>query len=165
MSIKSILQTMFLDKEAKKQVNFLKKLYLFEGLSDRAMFKIMGIMYAKEYPANEIIFSEKDIGRAVFIIKSGEVEITKSSKDTNKNIVLSKLSAGDFFGEMALLEEEPRSATARTTKNSELLFMYKVRFDALLEHYPRGAAKVVHNLAKMLSKRLRHTSEIYAKND
>lgn len=158
MNIRTILENLILDKETKQEIKFLKQLPIFQGLTDRAMSKLMTIMYKKKYPVNEIIFKEGDIGKAVFIIKSGEVIITKSGKEEK---ILSKLSSGDFFGEMALLEEMTRSATAKTTHESEILFIYKVRFDALLEHYPSAGAKVIYNLAKILSARLRQTSEEY----
>jgi CRP-like cAMP-binding protein len=165
MSISEFFKTIFFDKETKEKVKFFKKLKLFNDLSDRAVYKLMDIMYTKTYPANEIIFNEGDVGKAVFILKSGEVVITKMDKKDKQERILSRFSTGDFFGEMALLEEMPRSATARTVQESEIVFIYKVRFDALLEHYPSGGAKVVHNLAKMLSARLRKTSEEYVKND
>jgi len=159
--LKIFFQKIFLDKESKQKIEFLKQLPIFDGVTDRALYQIMNIMYRKTYPPNEIIFKEGDIGKAVFIIKSGEVVILKSAKEEK---ILTKLTAGDFFGEMALLDEFPRSATAKTTKESELYFIYKVRFDALLKYYPRGASRVIYNLARLISARLRHTTEDYVKS-
>ncbi|MEW6041796.1 MAG: cyclic nucleotide-binding domain-containing protein, partial [Elusimicrobiota bacterium] len=94
---------------------------------------------------------------AIFIIKSGEVALFKSNKP------LARLKEGDFFGEMALLEEVPRTATATAVTVAEIGFMYKAAFDTLIENDPRLGLKVIYNLAKMVSGRLRETSEQYVK--
>ena len=115
-------------------------------------------MYSKKYNVNEIIFSEGDIGKAIFFINDGEVEIIR--KDSKgREMVLTKLTAGDFFGEMALLEELPRSAAARVSKEGTLYFIYKVRFDSYIQKDPANGLIIYKNLMKILSSRLRRTSE------
>lgn len=149
------LKSIFIDKEFNQKIAFFKQVALFNGLNDRTLGQVMNIVYQKKYSADEIVFSEGDIGKALFIVKSGEVAISKSEK------ILARLHTGNFFGEMALLEETVRSATAKTTKESEICMIYKVKFDGLIEDNPRAGVKIIRNLAKILSSRLRQTSEEY----
>lgn len=163
VSIKDFLKNIIFDEEHKAKIAFLKKFSLFVGLDKRALSYVLDVIYKKTYKENEIIFSEGDIGRAVFFIKSGCVKIQKRVKDTNQQKVISNLKEGDFFGEMALLEEMPRSATAIVSETTEIFFIYKVRFDTLLEHKPRVGIVILQNLTKILSHRLRQISTDYAK--
>jgi CRP-like cAMP-binding protein len=149
MSIGEHFVKLIFDKDFKSQINFLKKVTLFEGVSDRALGKITGIMHSKKYPAGETVFSEGQEGKLLYIIKAGEIAIVKGNK------TISTLGAGEFFGEMALLEEIPRTAAAVAAKDSELILVYKVKFDELLESYPAAGVKVVKNIAAMLSSRIR----------
>ena len=158
MPLKKVLENIFLDKELIEKVKFLGKLDVFNGLDYRALARVYQIMEVKNYNAGEVIFSEGDIGRAIFIIKKGEVALSKSGKP------LATVKDGEFFGEMALLEGVPRTATAKTVCASEIGFIYKVRFDSLMEAYPALGLKIVHNLARLLSYRLRQTSAQYVKS-
>lgn len=151
--LSKLLNSIFLDKEFKEKIKFLKQVSIFAGLDDRTLGKVLNITYQKKYLPDEIIFSEGDIGKALFIVKSGEVIITKQER------TIAKLHTGDFFGEMALLEETVRSATAKTTQESEICMIYKVRFDGLIENHPHAGIKIIRNIAKILSSRLRRTDE------
>lgn len=158
MPVRKFLENVFMDKELMEKVRFLSALKVFEGLDYRSLARVYQIMEEKTYNPGDVIFSEGDIGRAVFIIKKGEVALSKSGKP------LATIKDGEFFGEMALLEEIPRTATAKTLAESRIGFIYKVRFDALIEDHPAIGLKIVHNLARILSHRLRRTSEQYVKS-
>ncbi|OGS20000.1 MAG: hypothetical protein A2252_01765 [Elusimicrobia bacterium RIFOXYA2_FULL_39_19] len=162
MAIKPTLKNLFFDKEFEEKVKFLQNIPIFEGLNKGALGKITGIIYSKKYAADEIIFEEGKVGKALFIVSSGEVAIHKATGE-NDSKILAKLGPGSFFGEMALLEELPRSATAKTTQETTLFLIYKVKFDWFMERDPRVGLKVIFNLAKVLSARLRETSEFFAK--
>ncbi len=143
----------FLDKSTMEKIEFFRQIPLFTDLNNSAMGKVLNILYKKHYPPQEIIFKENELGRAVFIIQSGEVEVIKRGK------VLTTLGPGEFFGEMALLEQLPRSATVRTVKESDIYLIYKANLDGLIERNPRVGLKIIRNLLKTLSDRLRKTSE------
>ena len=149
MSITDYISKLIFDGAFRSDIQFLKKVALFEGISDRALGKIVSITHSKKYPAGETVFSEGQEGKLLYIVKAGEVAVVKGEK------TISTLVAGDFFGEMALLEEIPRTATVVVSKDSELLLIYKVKFDELLENYPSAGVKVIRNLAAMLSARVR----------
>ncbi len=147
-----------MDEEIKKKIKFLKEISIFNNLDFNLLGKVINITYTKIYQKDETIFNEGDIGKAIFIIVSGSVEITKKISEKEERILIT-LSSGDFFGEMALLEELPRSATARTMEETEIYIIYKVNFDSLIEKYPQVGLKITKSLATILSKRLRKTSE------
>jgi CRP/FNR family transcriptional regulator, cyclic AMP receptor protein len=167
MSFRSLVHRIFMDPEFEEKVNFMSRIPFFQGLHKRDLGKLIGIMHAKAYPANEVVFQEGATGRALFIIESGEVAIVKSrhpSPEHAEEAILARLGPGGFFGEMALLEELPRSATAQATKDSVLHFVYKTKLDAFVEKHPGIGVKILHNLAKVLSARLRETSESYIRH-
>ena len=139
-------------------MEFLSQISIFNNLDFNLLGRIINITYTKMYQKGETIFNESDIGKAIFIIVSGNVEITKKISEKEEGILVI-LGSGDFFGEMALLEELPRSATARAIEESEIYIIYKVNFDSLIEKYPQVGVKIIKNLAAILSKRLRKTSE------
>lgn len=153
MPLIEMLKNLVVDTEVLEKIRFLRKLRIFYGLHHRELAKIYQIMQERNYQPNDVIFKEGDIAHAIFILKKGEVELLKGGKS------LAKLKEGEFFGEMALLEEMPRTATARVTSTSEIGFIYKVRFDSLIESDKSLGFKVMYNLAKMMSCRLRETSE------
>lgn len=167
MPLGSLLRRMLMDPEFGKSVDFLSRIPIFAGLHRHDLGRLLGILYAKSYPAGEVVFQEGETGRALFIIESGEVVVVKAAHPAPgraEDAVIARFGPGGFFGEMALLEERPRSATVKTTRESVLRFVYKVKLDAFIEKHPRVGVKVLHNLARVLSARLRETSESYVRH-
>lgn len=103
----------------------------------------------KTYTGGQVIFSEGDRGDKMFIILDGEVEILKAmGGSTAKTLVT--LRKGEFFGEMALIEDKGRSATALCKKDAKLLVMNEQVFDTVIETNPDFALKMIKNLALRL---------------
>ena len=146
---KYILSSFMLDRVFKEEVEFLRGVSLFEGVPANSLGVFLSIAHRKAYSDGETIFEEGQIGRVFYIVRRGEVGITIQGKR------ISSMGAGEFFGEMALLEELPRTATVTCEKDCELLLMYKIRFDSLLEKNPSAGVRLVRNLAAILSSRLR----------
>jgi CRP/FNR family transcriptional regulator, cyclic AMP receptor protein len=106
-------------------------------------------------PAGKIVFSEGDPGDAMYIIIQGEIEISKrTSLETSKTLIT--LKAGDIFGEMAVIEKKPRSATAIATQESRLLYMDENLFFTMIEKNPDFAVKIV----RVLSERIRRSNSL-----
>jgi len=103
------------------------------------------------YPKDRTVIKQNDVGETVFLVIEGEVEVTKELMDGNE-MVLDTIGKGDSFGEMALIENEPRSATIRTTKNSRFLILHQQEFKETAMEFPRIALKI----CKVLSSRIRH---------
>jgi CRP/FNR family cyclic AMP-dependent transcriptional regulator len=117
--------------------------------------KLMYTKYVKEFKAGRTIFTEGDTGDEMYIIIEGAVEIRKStSASTTKTLIV--LQKGDIFGEMSIIEDKPRSATAVTSVPTKLLCMNEDLFDSVLKKNNDFARKII----KMLAERLRKTNMI-----
>jgi sigma-B regulation protein RsbU (phosphoserine phosphatase) len=106
-------------------------------------------------PAGHVVFEDNAPGDTLYIIESGRVQVSKTL-ETGQEHVFAELGAGEFFGEMALLEEKPRSARVSTLMPTALLAMPRHTFNTLIEHHPAVAA----NFLKVISARLRQRNNI-----
>jgi len=109
--------------------------------------------FGKKIPANTVLFHEGDRGEDMYIIQSGKVKISKRIRGVEKT--LATLEKGEFFGEMAILNDKPRSATAETIDDCEMLLIDRKTFDTLI----RGNAEIAVRFIKRLADRLRETNE------
>ncbi len=104
--------------------------------------------FTRSYPQNTMIFSESEPGAELFIIQKGSVKITKIINDNE--VLLALLKAGDMFGEMALLEDKPRTASAIAHENAVLLAVNKANFRRMVSTQPQ----MITRLTQILSERL-----------
>ena len=100
------------------------------------------------HPMGDIIFSEGDIGNEMFIIQSGTVELLKTIGGETR--VLATLEKGDFFGEMSVLEDVPRTASARAKTDVELVRINGATFDAMLKWNTEIAIRMMRKLSRRL---------------
>ena len=110
--------------------------------------------YALELKAGDFVFREGDLGTEMFIINEGKVEILNQVGDEEQ--LLAVLEKGDFFGEMSVLEDLPRAATARALTDCRLLQINGSTFDQLLQGNPEIAVRMM----RKLSRRLRETDDL-----
>ncbi|KAA3610342.1 MAG: cyclic nucleotide-binding domain-containing protein [Calditrichaeota bacterium] len=129
----------------------LKRLPIFQDLSYKELKAIERILHRRTYKADEVIFKEYEPGVGMYIIESGKVNITLGKE--NKLLVL--LSTGDFFGEMALILEGQRTASASATEPTKLLGFFQPDLFNLLETSPKTGNKILQRLAQMIAERLR----------
>lgn len=101
------------------------------------------------YLAGEVIFAEGSRGDMMYVILDGEIEILKAAQAGSAK-VLSTLGKGEFFGEMALIDDSPRSASAVAKTDAKLLGMNEAVVDAYILTNPEFASKMIRNLAKRL---------------
>ena len=97
-------------------------------------------------------------GEILYVIKKGSVQITKKG-NSGQEMVLATLKEGEFLGEMSLIDNRPRTATAKVAEESQLLVMTKKAFVTLLEKYPAIALKVVLVFLRIANERLRKANE------
>jgi HD-GYP domain-containing protein (c-di-GMP phosphodiesterase class II) len=133
----------------------LKELSLFSGISDGDLRRIAQSFCVKEYREKETIIREKGEADAFFIIRSGRVIITKLLDD-GEEVTLGVHGRGDFFGELSLLDSEPRSATVKAAEPTTLLAMNRKNFETLLLENPRIAFTVMREMGH----RLRTTGDL-----
>ena len=93
----------------------------------------------RSFPAGTVLFREGDPGREMFVIVSGRVRISKRVRDVEK--AMTTLPAGEFFGEMAILNDRARSATATVLEDAELLVVGPETFDGLVGHHREVALR------------------------
>ena len=108
---------------------------------------------------SNLIFLEESEGENLFFVVEGSVKITRLSKD-GREVILAMLNSGDFFGELALLDEEPRSATAICTSPSRLIGFFRTDLLTLIKRYPELGNNILLNLSRVLGERLRETNKI-----
>lgn len=128
----------------------LRHVPLFSGLEDEDLESLIAVATKRKYPKESVIFFEHDVGDSLFVIMAGRVRVTILSDD-GREIILSVLSSGDFFGEMSLLDNEPRSATAIAVQDTELVVLRRNDFLSIVQKRPR----LLLNLLSVLSSRLR----------
>jgi CRP-like cAMP-binding protein len=127
---------------------------LFSGFSRGELLDLLGIAEKSVFARNEDIFFEGDSGNSMFLIVSGRVEITR--KAGGRTVPLAKLGPGESFGEMALVEHMPRSASVRAL---EPCITLKLPEDKLAQ-VPEAAARLYRNIARVLSERLKTANDV-----
>lgn len=135
-------------------LDILKQIPLFSELNDQDLDRIIYLASRQKYHKDNMILIEEEIGSTMFIILSGRVKISRISDD-GREVILSILSDGDFFGEMSLLDGHTRSANVTATEGSELLVIRREQFLQMLKDFPQIAI----NLLKELAQRIRKSDE------
>jgi sigma-B regulation protein RsbU (phosphoserine phosphatase) len=128
---------------------------LLDGLDGAATTLVVQHLRRAVLPAGHVVFEDNAPGDTLYIIESGRVQVSKTL-ESGQELVLAELGPGEFFGEMALLEEKPRSARVSTLTPTSLLAMPRDTFNTLIEHHPVVAA----NFLKEISARLRQRNQI-----
>lgn len=132
----------------------LENIPLFSGLRKQERATIDQHTVAKTFPAHTIILHEKEKSDSLYIILYGKVKIYVSEKDGNE-VILNIQGRGDFFGEMALLDDAPRSASVMTMEPTRLSIMTKTAFRECLATHP----DIAYALIRMLTQRVRALTE------
>lgn len=115
-------------------LNILRKIPLFSGLDEALHKEIIQHVVLMYYPQNYLIFKEGDEGDALHIVKKGRVNIFHPPKEEGEEPeIIAEIGENGFFGEMALVSEVPRNASAQTTAESEIFILSKQDFKKLLE--------------------------------
>jgi len=145
---------------------FLRGINLFQDLKDDELEQMLGLTQTRKFPAGAVIIQEGETGDSLFIMLSGEVEITKQltlilEEDTPKERVMIRLKAEDgvYFGEMTLLENEVRSATVTALTDCVLLELHQKDFLDLIHRRSAMGVKLLLRLAQVLSAHLRKTNQ------
>jgi len=135
-------------------VNPLESLPIFAGCSSAALDLLAEAATACEVKKDEVVIREGEIGNRMFLMLSGSVRIYKQHQ-TPLEAELARLTKGDFFGEMCILDTLPRSATVVAEEDTSLLVVSSMAFHALYTQMPAQYGLVVLNIARDLSRRLR----------
>ncbi|UCD84045.1 MAG: cyclic nucleotide-binding domain-containing protein [Deltaproteobacteria bacterium] len=140
-----------------ENIEILKELPLFRGLTYMEFIQINKIIVRRSFTKGETIIKEDEEGESLFIIKSGSVTVTKKNEEDVDEVV-AELGPGDPFGEMALIDRFPRSATVTANEPSELLEIKKSQFAELLSSHKEIDFKFSKAFNQVLCARLRETT-------
>src|SRR3972149_3680920 len=129
--------------------DLLKNVPIFSELGRRDLDRLAKLMVPRNVKAGEVIIKEGDQAAGFFVINSGKVEVVQDVDGSNPQ-QLATLSAGDFFGEMALFEGFPRNATVRAMEDTECMAMTRWDFTAEMKTHPEIAVGMVPVLVRGL---------------
>jgi len=146
------------DPSSLNVTDILKMIPIFQNLSKRDLKKVAGIIYDRVYQPGEFLFEKDQPGAAMYIIKKGAIKILAPGPQ-NEEVVLATLETGDFVGELALLDDSPRSASAMAVEKTEALAFFREDLNKLLNTNPETASRIFKELALIIGKRLKATNE------
>jgi CRP-like cAMP-binding protein len=135
-------------------IHILRRVPLFNGLAESDLAAFAGMVRERRYPKGAVIVFRDDPGDALFVVADGQVKVVLVAED-GREVILSVLRDGDFFGEMSVLDDEPRSAHVIAMEDSRLLALRREDFQGQL----RASPGVSVALLRELSRRLRRADE------
>lgn len=131
----------------------LRKIPLFEQLSAGELRIVDNLLHERDFIKDEIVFDEGEEGQAIYFILKGRVLISRQGRPVDGAIA--ELSAGQFFGELALLDDLPRMAQVRAAEDCTLAVFFRDDFLNLLQTHATTASKISLQLSRHIGKRLR----------
>jgi len=143
-----------------KDVSAIKNMSFFSYLNDDELVAVNNIISEVDYIAGKTVFDEGSDGHTLFVIKSGEVKVTKKDPE-GKEQVLTLLKEGDIFGEMSFLDGRPHSATITAVHSTRILQIEKSEFDAFVDKNPKAAYKIMKNIAFQVDSIVRRMNSTY----
>ena len=133
----------------------LKNAPLFRDVPGEGLKRLSDFVQEKNVRAGEIIFSEQDLGDEMYLVRSGKVIVQQEIAEQQTTI--DKVAAGGHFGEMAIIDDQPRSTTAIAEENTSLLILHKNDFRAAVQDYP----DIAFEMFRELTRRLRQSDRRY----
>ncbi len=129
----------------------LDKVEIFDGLSKAELDALAETCISRSYPKNTVIIHENDNADSLYVIQSGKVKVYCSDK-AGKEYIMNTMEAGEYFGELALLDDDNRSASVRTMEKSHFCIIYKEDFNRILNLHPNIALTLIRNLTRRVRK-------------
>ncbi|MFQ6616712.1 MAG: Crp/Fnr family transcriptional regulator [Fidelibacterota bacterium] len=133
------------------EVDLLSQVPIFSNVDSSVLERLHSRMTKRSYEKNEIILMEDDFGDTFFIIVGGRVKITRISSD-GKEVILAILGDGQFFGEMSLFDDKPRSANAAALEESSVLILRRNDFLPVIENTPEIVVSIMAEMARRIRK-------------
>lgn len=136
-------------KSDTKSRGILKRVAIFSDLNDSELDWLHNLMEERSFPGGEMILNQEDEGDSMFVIVRGRVKIFLMAED-GREVILSILKPGDFFGEMSLLDGKPRSASALALEPTELLVLKRGDFVGEIKRVPEISLKIMAEMSARL---------------
>ena len=146
------------ESEMKETItNFLIYLSLFNGFDDYELSVVSEHMTFLELEKDEVLFKEGDKGEYVCFVVDGKMDVMKKGSK-GEDVVIATLAKGRSIGEMSVIDDTPRSATARAATKTTLAKLTVGDFDLILKDFPKIGIKILKGITRLLSRNLRKTS-------
>ncbi len=139
------------------ELKFLSSVPIFDTLSSKQLQKINKLLHLRTYEEGEIVFRVGDPGVGMYIVRSGFADIFSENDDMTKQKITS-VKSGDFFGEIALLNDSSRSATVVATQKSFLYGLFRPDLLGLMDSDPKLGIKIIYRLSQIVAEKLRLTT-------
>jgi CRP-like cAMP-binding protein len=141
--------------------NIPSSIEMFDRLDKNELRLVAKYLTYRDVDPGEYVFKEGDSGFYMCFVAHGELEVLKKSTE-GKNVVISRLQTGLSIGEMAVIDNYPRSASVRAKTESTLVILSRDSFNTVLEEHPVIGVKLLRSLARLLCHHLRKTSKGFA---
>lgn len=136
----------------------LQTIPMFAQLSKRDFSVLFNIIHNRSYVAQEYVFYQGDPGIGLYIIREGEVRIERKL-ESGEIVSLAKFKEGDFLGELALVDDEKRSASAIADSDVKLAVIFKPDLDEFISRFPKKGVKILQGISHVVAVRLRQLNE------
>jgi CRP-like cAMP-binding protein len=143
----------FISRKLTPRLAALARISLFAELSPTELAIVDGLLHRRDYLAGEVVFDEGEEGQAIYFVDEGEVELRRAGQ--GDAISIARLGPGAFFGDMALIDNLPRTAQARATQPARCAVFFREDFLGLMDTHARIASKIALRLAREMGRRLR----------
>lgn len=143
---------------ARIDLNIFRQSPLCQQLNSDEILELTEYLQEKEMAAGTTVFIENMPGESLYLIQQGTVEISKMLAEGDEQSLVT-LDAEDTFGEMAILDGNPRSATARVAESAVLLVLLRKEYDRLCQENPALALKLTLNIVRLFSQRIRENNQ------
>jgi CRP-like cAMP-binding protein len=147
--------------QTQPSISMLREIKLLQPLTDSELNQVLQLGKWCRYEAHTNIVIEGELSWGLYLIVEGLVGIFKTNKLTGENYDIGQLRKGNFFGEMSLIDNNPRSATVKALTECDLLYISKDAFQALLNHSPATKVRFYESCVKQLVTRLRELDDNY----
>jgi CRP-like cAMP-binding protein len=147
------------NKNIKEQLNDLKDEMIFSLLDDEDREKIAPFFELVTYPAHTVIFKEGEPGDFLGFVVTGKLEVKKQTEFKGNQLIIALLGSGALVGELSIFDEHKRSATVEAVEDTDMLILRNEALDALIHQHPYTGIKIMKNLIRILSLRLRKATE------
>jgi CRP-like cAMP-binding protein len=139
----------------------LRRCRLFARVDDESLAICAASLRVRRYRKNEVIFHQGDPGDSLYIVEAGSVKIVLPSPEGDEGAIIATLGRGEFFGELALLDGAPHSATAVAMESTQTLALRRETFDQLIESQPALRRALFAGLAMELRRLTDHVEDLY----
>lgn len=140
-----------------EKIEILKQMVLFHDLDSLELIQLSKLVTHKKYEKGDMVLAEGDMGDSLFVVKNGQFRAFVIRNGVEQH--LATFNVGDSFGEMSLIDKQPRSASISALSDGELLEFTKESFETIMGYSQKLQIKLLHNLVNDVSLKLRRTND------